>query len=435
MEKHLITAADLNALGDTIREKLETNKRYKVREMADAIASLNAGIIINEVETIEAVAEENISKGDTVKIFRENGSIGEGQMVTDVPTAPVTMGMQYSPDGRFLAVGFRKGNNNNIIELYETEGDKYTRAYAGENFLDIAEVFKFIPNIPYTVLVYIGKDGLYYAEFNGKEVNKVHQINQDANAGAFGNILDFVLGGVYVYIRGSLRVGDIKVKDNGAELYPQLVAAYDDRYLALFDGSYIKAYYITYELGENNAFSNVSLTKMWENMPSNIGVPKKMVYNNDGTRLVCVGESGVAIYDTSSSYPINWGQITDPTIKRGGYDGCFSGDGTRFALTTNKNSAPYFVVYNTTVTPWEEVSEIVPPPAMTAQYCAFNPDGSRLAVSCADAPYIYVFDTSMNDAGYTVIKANNSKDNAFALGVAKENIAENETGEIAKIFE
>jgi len=60
--------------------------------------------------------------------------------------------------------------------------------------------------------------------------------------------------------------------------------------------------------------------------------------------------------------------------------GCaFNHDGTRLAVA--HNSSPYITIYDTTTTPYTKLSNPTTLPASTGRGCAFNHDGTRLAVA------------------------------------------------------
>lgn len=75
-----------------------------------------------------------------------------------------------------------------------------------------------------------------------------------------------------------------------------------------------------------------------------------------------------------------------------GYSCAFSPDGTRLAVS-HLNS-PYITVYDTTTTPYTKLANPDTLPAGSGNGCAFSPDGTRLAVAHQNSPNITIYDTT-----------------------------------------
>jgi len=80
-------------------------------------------------------------------------------------------------------------------------------------------------------------------------------------------------------------------------------------------------------------------------------------------------------------------ETTPTTLPAGTGRGCaFNHNGTRLAVA--HGSSPYITIYDTTTTPYTKLSNPTTLPADTALGCAFNHNGTRLAVAHEGSPYI-----------------------------------------------
>ena len=113
--------------------------------------------------------------------------------------------------------------------------------------------------------------------------------------------------------------------------------------------------------------------------------------------------------------------------------GCaFNHNGTRLAVA--HYSSPYITIYDTTTTPYTKLSNPTTLPAGIGLGCAFNHNGIRLAVAHDSSPYItaygVVYDTPL------AYKANNLLSGlAGRYGYAKENISLSAIGKVDVLFE
>ena len=88
------------------------------------------------------------------------------------------------------------------------------------------------------------------------------------------------------------------------------------------------------------------------------------------------------------------GKLSNPTTLPAGIGrGCaFNHNGTRLAVA--HYSSPYITIYDTTTTPYTKLSNPTTLPAGYAYGCAFNHNGTRLAVAHDSSPYITIYDTT-----------------------------------------
>ncbi len=125
---------------------------------------------------------------------------------------------------------------------------------------------------------------------------------------------------------------------------------------------------------------------------------------------------------------------TNPTTRpTGNAFGCaFNHNGTRLAVA--HYSSPYITIYDTTTTPYTKLSNPTALPTDSSTGCAFNHDGTRLAVTHDSSPYItaygVLYDTPL------AYKANNLLSGlAGRYGYAKENISLSAIGKVDVLFE
>ena len=86
--------------------------------------------------------------------------------------------------------------------------------------------------------------------------------------------------------------------------------------------------------------------------------------------------------------------LPDPTtLPTGiGYGCAFNHDGTRLAVA--HYSSPYITIYDTTTTPYTKLQNPTTLPTDTGNGCAFNHDGTRLAVAHDNSPFITAYRVS-----------------------------------------
>jgi hypothetical protein len=86
-------------------------------------------------------------------------------------------------------------------------------------------------------------------------------------------------------------------------------------------------------------------------------------------------------------------KVNATTLPTGTGFGCaFNHNGTRLAVA--HGGSPYITIYDTTTTPYTKLSNPTTLPASNAWGCAFNHDGTRLAVAHEGSPYITIYDTT-----------------------------------------
>ena len=143
--------------------------------------------------------------------------------------------------------------------------------------------------------------------------------------------------------------------------------------------------------------------------------------NKGDTVRVTAGTTGIYVETNPTTLPA-----------RDGYGCAFNHDGTRLAVA--HRSSPYITIYDTTTTPYTKLSNPTTLPAGTGRGCAFNHDGTRLAVAHDSSPYItaygVLYDTPL------AYKANNLLSGlAGRYGYAKENISLSAIGKVDVLFE
>ena len=128
------------------------------------------------------------------------------------------------------------------------------------------------------------------------------------------------------------------------------------------------------------------------------------------------------------------GKLSNPTTLPAGIGrGCaFNHNGTRLAVA--HYSSPYITIYDTTTTPYTKLSNPTTLPASTGCGCAFNHDGTRLAVAHYSSPYITAYGVVYGTP--LAYKANNLLSGlAGRYGYAKENISLSAMGKVDVLFE
>jgi surface protein len=103
--------------------------------------------------------------------------------------------------------------------------------------------------------------------------------------------------------------------------------------------------------------------------------------NKGDTVRVTAGTTGIYVETTPTTLPAS-----------SAYRCAFNHNGTRLAVT--HNSSPYITIYDTTTTPYTKLSNPTTLPAGDGRGCAFNHDGTRLAVAHGKSPYITIYDTT-----------------------------------------
>lgn len=114
-----------------------------------------------------------------------------------------------------------------------------------------------------------------------------------------------------------------------------------------------------------------------------------VAFSHDGSRLAVAGGSspGLTVYNTA-----DWSKIAHGATFAGTPRKCaFNNDGSLLAVVYNSYS-PYLTVLNTAT--WSPVAISGGNPASSANGCAFSADGSLLAVAHQTAPYLTVYNTS-----------------------------------------
>jgi len=128
------------------------------------------------------------------------------------------------------------------------------------------------------------------------------------------------------------------------------------------------------------------------------------------------------------------GKLSNPTtLPASTGRGCaFNHNGTRLAVA--HDSSPYITIYDTTTTPYTKLSNPTTLPASTAYGCAFSHDGVRLAVAHEGSPYITAYGVLYGTP--LAYKANNLLSGlAGRYGYAKENISLSAIGKVDVLFE
>ena len=143
--------------------------------------------------------------------------------------------------------------------------------------------------------------------------------------------------------------------------------------------------------------------------------------NKGDTVRVTAGTTGISVETTPTTLPPNYA-----------YGCAFNHNGTRLAVA--HGSSPYITIYDTTTTPYTKLSNPTTLPPNYANGCAFNHNGIRLAVAHEESPYItaygVVYDTPL------AYKANNLLSGlAGRYGYAKENISLSAIGKVDVLFE
>ena len=103
--------------------------------------------------------------------------------------------------------------------------------------------------------------------------------------------------------------------------------------------------------------------------------------NKGDTVRVTAGTTGISVETTPTTLPAGTG-----------YGCAFNHDGTRLAVAHYKS--PYITIYDTTTTPYTKLSDPTTLPAYKGRGCAFNHNGVRLAVAHDSSPYITIYDTT-----------------------------------------
>lgn len=157
---------------------------------------------------------------------------------------------------------------------------------------------------------------------------------------------------------------------------------------------------------------NVSATSTWTftsaKLPKTVKL-RHLQFNSDATKVVGLMEStstlqSIYIYDATNNYTeVTGTYLSQKTGKLVSYYGdqiAYSPDGRYLAMCfeTNKSytsTNSYLVVYDTTTTPYTVVKKVTATSTnITATGVAFNGDGTLLALSRQDSPYIEVYNTS-----------------------------------------
>ena len=144
--------------------------------------------------------------------------------------------------------------------------------------------------------------------------------------------------------------------------------------------------------------------------------------NKGDTVRVTAGTTGIYVESTPTTLPASYG-----------YGCAFNHDGTRLAVA--HGSSPYITIYDTTTTPYTKLSNPTTlPPNYAAYGCAFTHDGTRLAVAHKDPPYITAYGVLYGTP--LAYKANNLLSGlAGRYGYAKENISLSAIGKVDVLFE
>lgn len=143
--------------------------------------------------------------------------------------------------------------------------------------------------------------------------------------------------------------------------------------------------------------------------------------NKGDTVRVTAGTTGIYVETSPTTLPANTGR------------GCaFNHNGTRLAVA--HDSSPYITIYDTTTTPYTKLSNPTTLPAGNGWGCAFSHDGVRLAVAHYSSPYITAYGVLYGTP--LAYKANNLLSGlAGRYGYAKENISLSAIGKVDVLFE
>ena len=144
--------------------------------------------------------------------------------------------------------------------------------------------------------------------------------------------------------------------------------------------------------------------------------------NKGDTVRVTAGTTGIYVETTPTTLPASTGR------------GCaFNHDGTRLAVA--HEGSPYITIYDTcATTTYTKLSNPTTLPAGNAWGCAFNHNGTRLAVGHIDPPYITAYGVVYGTP--LAYKANNLLSGlAGRYGYAKENISLSAIGKVDVLFE
>ncbi len=143
--------------------------------------------------------------------------------------------------------------------------------------------------------------------------------------------------------------------------------------------------------------------------------------NKGDTVRVTAGTTGIYVETTPTTLPAG-----------NGYGCAFNHDGTRLAVA--HNSSPYITIYDTTTTPYTKLSNPTTLPTGAGYGCAFNHNGTRLAVAHGGSPYITAYGVLYGTP--LAYKANNLLSGlAGRYGYAKENISLSAIGKVDVLFE
>lgn len=133
-------------------------------------------------------------------------------------------------------------------------------------------------------------------------------------------------------------------------------------------------------------------------------------YNQSGTLLASLTWTGnrLRVFNTA-----DWSAVTIPVnITTTCYQCKFSPDGTKLYVT--HASAPYISVFDTTT--WAKTSFVGGSPPTNTAYCiAFSADGAKMAIGAGSSPYVYFYEgltRKYPDLG--VLAINPVKDVAFS---------------------
>ena len=125
--------------------------------------------------------------------------------------------------------------------------------------------------------------------------------------------------------------------------------------------------------------------------------------NKGDTVRVTAGTTGIYVETNPTSLPAGNG------------NGCaFNHNGTRLAVA--HYSSPFITIYDTTTTPYTKLPNPTTLPTGTGRGCAFNHDGTRLAVAHWSSPYITIYDTTTTP--YTKLSNPTTRPASNAYGCA-----------------